>query len=172
MSRKARALLAAEMHRLHDSRREAHVQAGMSSAMLGMPSSGPVILGVSAGAFRWWWSAYTNPGPFLQVSHARRRWGRRGDGKPGSAILWLGCEQALVFEELPGNGAGSDLRVQVVRVADPGDDMRAPHVAELLRLAQAREDNEVLDVLPVSPPCVGGGEVSEPFKLGGMSARV
>ena len=78
----------------------------------------------------------------------------------------------MVFEELPGDGAGSDLRVQVVRVADLGDDMRAPHVAELLRLAQAREDNEVLDVLPVSPPCVGGGEVSEPFKLGGMSARV
>jgi hypothetical protein len=27
--------------------------------------------------------------------------------------------------------------------------MRAPHVAELLRLAQAREDNAVLDILPV-----------------------
>jgi hypothetical protein len=42
----------------------------------------------------------------------------------------------------------------------------AHHVAELLRLAQAHEDHEVLDVLSVGPPDVGVGKIGESFKPG------
>jgi hypothetical protein len=34
------------------------------------------------------------------------------------------CKQALAFEQLPGNGAGPDLRVQVIGRANPGDVVR------------------------------------------------
>jgi hypothetical protein len=43
-----------------------------------------------------------------------------------------GREQVPVFEELPGDGAGSDIRFQVFRVADPGDAVRVhPHTGTL-----------------------------------------
>ena len=45
--------------------------------------------------------------------------------------------------------------------------MGAGHVAELLRLAQAGEGHEVLDVLLVGPAGVRVGEVGEPFDLRG-----
>ena len=44
----------------------------------------------------------------------------------------LRSKQALAFEKLPRNGGGSDVRIQVFRVAGPGDAVRVyPHAGAL-----------------------------------------
>jgi hypothetical protein len=40
-----------------------------------------------------------------------------------------------VFEELPGDGASSDVRVQVLRMANPGDAVKAAMLRDGMRVA-------------------------------------
>jgi hypothetical protein len=52
-----------------------------------------------------------------------------------SAVLWLQREQTLAFEQLPGDGAGPDVRIQVFRVADPGDTVQVALLSDGMRVA-------------------------------------
>jgi class 3 adenylate cyclase len=104
------------------------------------------------------------------------------NGPPGigkSRLLQALCERLLTVAEigiergqrgeLPPDGIiGQSLPDELVA---PGHHMSARHVAELLRVPQACEGHEVVEILPVGPPRIGIGEVGKPRDPRGTSAN-
>ena len=80
----------------------------------------------------------------------------------GIAVAEIGIERRQRGEFAPD---GIVRQVLNHELFPPSDYMRPCYVAELLRMAQAREGHKVFDVLPVGPARICIGEVVEPFDL-------
>jgi len=90
-----------------------------------------------------------------------------GHGVPVAEIL----EQRRQRRQPVPDGRAAQLSAIITELVAPGDDMRAGHVAEFLRLLDAGKQHEVLDRMFVGALGAGIADICEPFGLRGNIAQ-